>query len=256
MNSILVADKTEEKAGFWLRQLTGSTTPRKRIIDLLFGILLPLLCFYFDPGIIRGAISEPLAHKEVLIYSLSAISILGLLLWLILGDRGNKGTAVLGGIMLAGAICSFSIGVLILPIAIIGLLLIIGALGFIPFFTGWVYLRNALDAISAGKASNTIYSRIGVAVLATFLAIGIPAAAQWKINSMIDQSMVEIVSGTDNDFEAAIRRIKRFHLALNTDKLVREYEKEGVPERKERLRRAYKEITGDEIDYRLRILND
>jgi hypothetical protein len=43
---------------------------------------------------------------------------------------------------------------------------------------------------------------------------------------------------------------------IDTDKLVREYENEIAPERKERLRRAYKEITGEEIDYRLRVLND
>ena len=256
MNSILTADKSEEKTGFWSRQVTLAKTPRKPIIEILFGILLPLLCFYFDPGIIRGAISDPLAHKEVLVYSLSALSMASLLLWLTLGDRNNKGTAVLGGIMLAGAICSFSIGVLILPITIIGLFLIIGVLGFIPFFTGWVYLRNALDAIRAGKTSRTTVSRVGIALLASLLAIGVPAAAQWKINSITDQSIVEIVSGTDQDLETAIRRIKRFHLAIDTDKLVREYENEVAPERKERLSKAYKEITGEEIDYRLRILKD
>ncbi|HKA21419.1 MAG TPA: hypothetical protein VKN18_24285 [Blastocatellia bacterium] len=256
MNSILVADKSEEKSGFWSRQFSGALTPRDRIIEILFGILLPLLCFYFDPGIIRGAISEPLAHKEVLVYSLSALSMLSLLMWLTFEDRANKGSVVLGGVMLAGAICSFSIGVLILPITIIGLFLVIGVLGFIPFFTGWVYLRNALDAIRAGKTSSTTLARVGVAALVTLLAIGIPATAQWKINVMTDQSIAEIISGTDSDVETAIRRIKRFHLAIDADKLVREYENEVAPERKERLRRAYKEITGGEIDYRLRILKD
>ena len=44
--------------------------------------------------------------------------------------------------------------------------------------------------------------------------------------------------------------------SIDTDKLVREYENEVATARKDRLRKAFKEITGEEIDYRLRILKD
>jgi hypothetical protein len=68
--------------------------------------------------------------------------------------------------------------------------------------------------------------------------------------------MTEILDENSASIDVPVARIKRLHLVVDTDRIVREYEKETNTVRKERLARAYSGITGEEIETRLRILND
>jgi hypothetical protein len=73
---------------------------------------------------------------------------------------------------------------------------------------------------------------------------------------MVNKSMAEIIDQNSGPIDAPVARIKRLHLVIDTDRIVREYEKETATARKERLGRAYKEITGEDIELRLRIMKD
>jgi hypothetical protein len=88
------------------------------------------------------------------------------------------------------------------------------------------------------------------------IAIGLPGAVQWAIIEIVKQSIAVILDPNSESIDAPVARIKRLHLVVDTDRIVREYEKETNAARKERLGRAYKEITGEEIETRLRVLND
>jgi hypothetical protein len=258
VSRILASQEFEEIPGFWGLQFRASPTPAQTVFDVVFGILMPLGCFYLDPGIVAGDSSTPLGRLSIFIYSLSALAIFMLALWFLFEHRMGSGAAVFSGVFLAGAICSFSIGVLILPLTLIGILFVVGLLGLVPFLTGFVYLRNAVRAINACKpaAGGPIRIRAGVIVLSAVAALGLPALGQWKINDIVRQSMAEIISQDSGSPDAAIGRIKRLRWLVDADEIVRAYEMETNAERKERLGRAYKGITGEDIETRLRILRD
>jgi len=256
MNSILVSDAIEERAGFWGRQLGATQTPGQVVFDVVFGILMPLFCFYFDPGIIRGAFFTPLGELSIFIYGFSGLAILTLSIWVFLGHRTSSLSVIFGGVLVAGAIISFSIGVIILPLTLVGILFVIGLLGFVPFITGFVYLRNGLRAVKHGSPTAYRSPRFATVVISAVMAIALPGAAQWTVGEIIHRSIAEILDPNSSSVDVPVARIKRLHLVVDTDRIVREYEKETNAARKERLGRAYKEITGEEIETRLRVLND
>ena len=256
MNSILANHPIDEKEGFWGRQLSGAPTPAQIIFDIVFGILLPLFCFYFDPGIVKGGFSTPIGRLGFLIYAFSGLAITTLFLWLLFGNRMRAAKSVLAGVLVAGAIVASSIGVLILPLTLIGILAVIGLLGLVPFFTGFVYLRNALRAMHCGGRSGSRPARFVTVLVSAMVAIALPSGAQWTANKIVEQSFAEILDQDAPSFDAPVARIKRLHLIFDTDRFIREYEKESNPARRERLALAYKGITGDEIERRLSVLND
>lgn len=256
MNSILASNAIEDRGGFWARQVGDSPTSRQVVFDVVFGILMPLFCFYFDPGIIRARFSTQLGELSVILYGFSGLAILTLSIWLVFGHRMRSLTAIFGGVLVAGAIISFSIGVMILPLTLIGIIFVIGLLGFVPFLTGFVYLRNALRAIGHGGPAAYRSPRVATVVFSAMIAIGLPGMAQWAVIEIVRQSIAEILDQNSQSVDVPVARIKRLHLVVDTDRIVREYEKEPDRARRERLGRAYKEITGEEIDSRLRVLND
>lgn len=256
MNSILTGNAIEERAGFWGRQFGATQTPGQMVFDVVFGLLMPLICFYLDPGIVRGARSAPFGEFSIFIYAFSGLAIIALFIWLAFGPRLLSSNAIFGGVLLAGATISFSIGVMILPLTLIGILFVIGLLGLVPFVTGFVYLRNGVRAIGPGRPATFRVSRVATVVFAAVIAIGLPGVAQWTVTRMVKQSIAEILDQNSASIDAPVARIKRLHLVVDTDRIVREYENEANTVRKERLARAYKEITGEEIERRLRVLND
>jgi len=255
MNSILFNEAIEERAGVWRRQLGATHTARQVVFDVVFGILMPLACFYFDPGIIRGTGSTMLGEFSIFIYGFSGVAILTLSLWIVFGDRLRSLSPIFGGVFLAGATVSFAIAVMILPLTLIGLVFLIGVLGFVPFITGFVYLRNGLRAIGhvPQAASST---RVATVVISAVIALALPGLAQWTAIRMVNKSMAEMIDQNSGPIDAPVARIKRLHLVIDTDRIVREYEKETATARKERLGRAYKEITGEDIELRRRIMKD
>lgn len=256
MNSILVSQPIQERAGFWERQFSATQTPGQMVFDVVFGLLMPLFCFYFDPGIVRRGAFTPLGDLSIFIYAFSGLAIVALFIWLVFVRRNRSSNPILGGVLLAGATVSFSIGVMILPLTLIGILFVIGLLGLVPFVTGFVYLRNGVRAIGPGNPVASRSPRVATVVCAAVIAIGLPGVAQWTVIRIVRQSIAEILDQNSPSIEAPVARIKRLHLVVDTDRIVREYEKEPETKRRERLGRAYREITGEEIETRLRILND
>jgi hypothetical protein len=253
MNSILADQAFEERPGYWGLLMRATQTPGWMIFDISFGIIMPLFCFYYDPGIIRGTFDSTLGRLGIFIYGFSGIAILSLSTWLVLGHRIRSLAAIFGGVLVAGAIISFSIGVLILPLTLIGILFVIGVLGLVPFVTGFVYLRHGLRAI---RQSGDRSSLMATVILSAILAVGLPGSTQWAAIEIVERSIAEILDRDSQAVYAPVARIKLLRSVVDTDRFVREYEKESSAERKQRLARAYKEITGEEIEMRLSILND
>jgi hypothetical protein len=174
----------------------------------------------------------------------------------VLGTRTRALSGAAFGVLLAGSVLSFLIGFIILPLTFIGLFFIIGVLGFVPFLTAFVYFRNAVRCLRQRDARDSRPLFIGTMLLGAILVTSIPAIAQWEIRQVALDSAEQLLHSDSPSIEGAVQRLKYLSWFVDTDVIVRAYEHERDPIRKERLSRAYKEITGDDIEDRLTILND
>lgn len=247
---------------FWRRQFAPTATRRQITFDVIVGIILPLLCLFFDPVVFRGGFRSEggiLQNFQLFAYTVITLEVLTLAVWLIGGERVGAWASAIAAVLLAGSLFSLVIGIVLLPLSILGLFFaFIGALGFTPFITFIIYLRNGRRALRAANAGARRYEFMGALLLGTVFVLGGPALAQWKVSEMAEQSVEELIGGEGKSAAAAMQRLKYVNriMSVNLDKMVRAYEKSDDPAYKERLARLYTEITGQSIERRLQILWD
>lgn len=144
-----------------------------RRFDWLFGVIMPSVCFFFDPIVFNGGSFEDeplLGGMKGFAYTLSFVSVLGTMAWLIWGERLRAFSIFLSGLFAVAGVSSFFIGIFILPFSLMGLIVLIGALGFTPFFSSIVYLRNAIDAYQAAEVRmepRTFFHAFALSLLAS-----------------------------------------------------------------------------------------
>jgi hypothetical protein len=169
------------RQSFWQRQFDDVTTTKQFIFDVAFGLIIPVLCFVCDPGIFRGWLIKGglYGRFQFFVYAASLIELATLTCWLFVVESFPAWSRPAGGVMLAGAFFSFSIGVAILPLSVLGLTLAgLGALGLIPFVTAGVYLRNGLRALRLNRTNAPVRGAAFVAfAFGLVVALGVPAAA-------------------------------------------------------------------------------
>lgn len=119
--------------GFWRRQFMPATTGAQRTFDVIFGLIAPVLCFAFDPIVFRDGFESALFPEyQPYAYMVSGLEISLLLTWMVCGRKLQPHTRLIGGMLIAGALFSTVLGVIILPFSLLGLFLGIGIFGFIP----------------------------------------------------------------------------------------------------------------------------
>ncbi|HEY0099979.1 MAG TPA: hypothetical protein VGB76_13605 [Pyrinomonadaceae bacterium] len=242
-------------------QFRGEPTLAQVIFDITIGMVLPVLCLVFDPLVFRGGIlGRPLAGSlQFVAYGFVAIEIVALAVWLGVGSRAGEWRGVLGGIMLAGALVSLVIGICLLPFSLLGLMLIIGALGFTPFITAFIYLRNARRALNAASAQLTRATLCITLLFGATLAVGTPAFAHWRVTKLVERSLAEVLGGNDVQADAAAHRLRHvgWLVTAELDEMVWAYGRSKDALQQERLARAYHKITnGGDIKQRWYVLTD
>ena len=135
---------------FWRRQFGKTVTKRQRFYDWAFGVVMPVICFAFDPIVFKNG-GDLLGRYTVFAYMLSIGSIMTTMAWLIWGDRLKAFAAPAAGVMAGGGLAALLIGVLLFPFSLMGLVIMIGALGFTPFFTAIIWARNSVRAYRSAK---------------------------------------------------------------------------------------------------------
>ncbi|HEY1402723.1 MAG TPA: hypothetical protein VGB05_01210 [Pyrinomonadaceae bacterium] len=250
----------ERRQGFLRRQWQTEATLAQLIFDVTIGMILPVLCLVFDPVVFRHGLGGGplLGDYRFFAYGLIAIEIVTLGAWLALGRRAGEWCGVAGGAMFAGAFFSAGIGILLLPLTIIALMFGIGVLGFTPFFTAFIYWRNARRAL---RVAGTHMSRAAICLTLTLGAIipfAAPGFAHWRISSMIERSLPDALGDNETRAADAARRLAYVSpfVVYEFDEMVRAYSRETDPARKERVARVYRKITGDNIETRLYALDD
>jgi hypothetical protein len=210
---------------------------------------LPLILSFF----VQVSIVD-LSNLKLLVYVFAALSIVVLICWLGFEKRLAWIGNYLSGVFWATSIGALLIGIIIFPLTLIGLLVVIGIFGLIPFFTAFVYLRNGIRAFKSAP-KKLAYSKAFTAILVGAICIsGFPLGLQLTVNSMFDKSLAEILSGQSTLL--AISRLKSIKWFVNEDRFVWLYQNEKDPTRRANLANAYFSLTDKDIQQRLHRLSD
>jgi hypothetical protein len=142
---------------FW--KVPGRWKATKQLTaDMLAGIVLPLGCLLYDPGVFRTSFLRKLTiepanfPEQIGIYTLLTAEMLLLFVWLLVGGSFIPlARSMTAGVLWVGCAVCVVLGI---PLAIFGAMACcfaaepIGLLGFVPWFTFWVFRRNARIAKS------------------------------------------------------------------------------------------------------------
>lgn len=107
---------------------------------VIFGVIMPIICFAFDPIVFRGDIDELVMLSAIkgFAYTHAAITISATIMWLVARDRFGGANAAFAGIFGISSVVSLAIGIALLPYSLMGMLIVIGFLGFTPLVSAAV----------------------------------------------------------------------------------------------------------------------
>lgn len=240
-------------ARFWLRQVNDAPTVHQVIFDLFGGIALPLFCLAADPFVFRDSfLGAPLlADYRLLAYTAMALAMVSLGLWLAFG----RWPALFCGLLVGGALFAALLGLRLLPFSLPGLVVLIGALGLAPFVTAFVFGRNAWRAgrqAFVQRRGPHLFVSLALGLLVSTLG---PWGLQWT-NWKRRAEAITLASSSDAVEMERGRELFKGLWFTDTDDIVRDYQIQRDPARRERLAQAYQNLTGNDIEARGDFLND
>ena len=255
MNDEIFEEQVEDlkKRGFWKRQFNNDVTKRQIIFDLVFGFVLPVICIMFDPFIFKSSdlgIGEGILNEyKIFAYIFIGLEILMLLTWLFTMKRLKISCSLFSGILLAGGICSFAIGIVLVPLSIFGIFVSpIGILGFSPLFTAFVFMRNAIRSM---KAANKFMKKKGLVftiILTMAVVITISALANWTLSFAISQLYENTMSTDVVVRKDSVNKLKILKCFTNSYDMVRLHQDEDDMTRRKYIGKAYGEIFNEDIE--------
>ena len=239
-------DPSGPYVGFWKRQFQQDATDDQKTFDWFFGIILPVACFFLDPIVFESHLggSAFLGDYKPFAYLLSFASIMALMAWLLWGEKLRWLNAPLAGIFAVGGIVSLAVGLVLLPLSLLGLFFLIGILGFTPLLTSLVFARNSVRALRSARPYLAKRSLVYSSLLTALFAFVVPYVANVEISRRID-AMVE---ADLTEFQANARVLRFVAPLLNLDRLRRE-SPDALPNapsnaKDEAIRQFYREIKG------------
>lgn len=242
-------DANSPPTGFWKRQFQQGPTAKQTIFDWAFGVLLPVACIFFDPIVFEGNGDRALLGTyKPFAYLFTFASMMGLMAWLLWSDRLKGVSAAVAGLLFAGGTVALVLGMILFPFSAIGLIVLIGALGFTPLFTAYVFFRNAVRSARVGRGFLDKRVFAGSAVLAGLFAIVIP----YVVNTEIERKLTRMETCDQVEFQANARALRPFAPLLNLDRLKRNTvprfpNGELSTSRAREVSEFYKEIKGKEV---------
>jgi hypothetical protein len=172
-----------------------SSKMSKLFLDIMFVVVLPALCFVVDPILFSGAIDGKPAFSEPLQFATySAVIILVIIFFAsFLNMRLRSLRLIIMGSLLAGASLAFAIGLFLLPLTLIGLFLVIGVFGLIPFFTGLRFWKR----YKAFKPRERMQLDDLMIVIIGFLIPFLPCYFVYKHGSSVHSQIMSELTGSD-----------------------------------------------------------
>jgi hypothetical protein len=158
------------------------------MFDFVCGMLMPLVCLVFDPFVFKDEKLPPNASSQMAVLgaqiyngSFVAYAVLGwqiATMGIVLAAGRVRGpwAGIVTGTLFLGAGFAAVIGVLLVPLATIGLLMVIGVLGYTPLFTAYAFIRRYKQVSQQAIADLPKMQRIAWGVLGVIAAMAIPTA--------------------------------------------------------------------------------
>jgi hypothetical protein len=261
-NTDAVAEVPQE---FQEKSFPKERTHPQLIYDIVFGVIAPIFCFWFDPIVFQDWFLSPgggqgiLARYKLLVYLFSAIAICTLGLWLCFETRTKKQSGLIAGVFFTGAVFTSVLSVVLAPFSLAGIAFYgIGLLGFIPFFTSYVYWRNSIRALKQAKASLTRQVLIWTMISGIVLLITIPVVVDIALSRIASKSLQIVLSETADSTlkEKAMMRLSYVGWYIDTNEIVNDYQTETDPIRKDKLAAIYQSLRNQDIGERIAILKD
>ena len=159
--------------------------------------------------------------------------------------------------MFGGVFCC-AIGIVLFPFSLMGMMFGIGFLGFTPFLAALVYLRNGWRALRTPASLPSVFTRATGAGCSLLLVAAIPAGLSMQIRSAVAKSVDHIVRGDPIHAPHAAQQLAVLRFVANDylERIPQAYLSERDESRKELMRSCYREITGEDLEERIRILQD
>lgn len=245
-----------KKIGFWKRQFAPIPTEAQDKFDSIFAIVLPLLCLVADPFVFKGL--GPLRNQailgdyQLLAYLVTTVEIGLFLMWRTFRLKLRPYAPAFAGFFITAAIFSTVIGLAILPYTVIGLVLVVGVLGFIPFLTAFVFLRTGIRATRIQVTAASLRLRFAVAVLSGVLVIALPMFTNMAVETAIDATVDSMIAGDGTQAQLAAIRLRKFQFVPGkyTDRIAVAYSHEIDPVKRSTFNAVYRDITGEDLEIR------
>ncbi len=232
-------------------QCAGTYTQKRRIFDIVFGIIFPLICFYvewqginimFAPTrIIPWPLRTPL-YLTVLICSAA----------LVIHHTTRPSwrwvnTMFIGPSFLVGGFLALGMGVILAPMTMVGLIMIIGILGFVPFFTMFAYWRGFIYLVKNTQPDYS-FTLLLMLICACLLILFIVGAGMYA-NHLVAYYEDMVLSDRAYNFRTGLDGLKKYKLFTWNDysRILMEYGRCDA-EKKKRLTQAYHELTEEDIE--------
>jgi hypothetical protein len=247
-----VGEVTARRPGFWTRQMSGRGTAWQTGFDVGFGIVAPVLCLAFDPGVLRPdgwEFFEPLQDVRLFVYLVIGLAIAALSYFLV----KRKSSWLLAGALYGAALFALFLGLVMSPMSALGLLLVIGIFGFTPFVSAFVFWRNARRCRQSVPAGGNAWL---AAALGFLLMLGVPGLVQGGMATVGNRAVARVIAGAGREESRDIRIAHSLRIATRTDPIVFAYQKTTDIKERARLAAAYEQITGISMERRLGQLGD
>jgi len=245
-----------KKVGFWRRQFTQIPTRAQDTFDTIFAVVMPIIVLLADPIVFKGGEGfwnrGLLEDYQLLAYVVCSLQIGLFLTWRTWRRSLIRWAPAFAGIFFAGALFSSVIGVVLLPFSLIGLIVLIGALGFTPLLTAFVFLRNGVRTARIRGRAATVKSRFMLAVMTGVLVIALPVLMTWQVERTISASVNDLISADEVQSAQAARQLRWFRFV--PDKYRRRiaiaHANSIDPVRRQTLNDAYRKMTGEDLEVR------
>ncbi|MCB9136528.1 MAG: hypothetical protein H6636_13970 [Anaerolineales bacterium] len=262
---------------FWERDFNYDHNKKYKRFDMIWGILWPIIAILIDPGLFRsGLVGQGglLGGIRLFVYLGIVMSVLTLVVWMLYYQHMKKFEGLFAGIFFTASLFTFVIQILMLPFVLFALIssiysygigLIFALLGILPFLTGLVYLRNGMVATHRARAHHISISHFLIfTVIGSFIILAPSSLIQWRLSTFCNKNIQAILDKESHfnervdEISLASQRLNNFgyFCASSLDDIVWAYSEEVDPTRKQFLAEIYFEITEEDIEHQLTIVED
>lgn len=168
---------------------------------IVFGIVLPLGCLYADPVVFTSTSmgGRPLvaAIYRIPAYAFFAFEFVSLAIWLGFRKSLARWAGLFSGALWLGASGALALGIVMLPLTVIGLIIVIGVLGLVPFGTAAVYARQAATAWSERRPARSNAGHVLLLVAGLTLPTAAIAGPFFFVRGQVHQAIAQLAGNSE-----------------------------------------------------------